>query len=133
MAIMVWAAFFLQSKELMIFAFLIFLSSAILKTKRAPLIFFHTNTIGKVLKPKTEVVNESALAFAHKMATGFSLICLVFLYFINEQVGWGIVLVFAIMKTISASGYCPGTKLYECANNDTCCAFAKKALKKNAR
>jgi len=51
---------------------------------------------------------------------------LLLLYFVNEQVGWIAVLIFALLKSISAFGFCPAAKLYECATNDSCCAFIKK-------
>ncbi|MDD4409690.1 MAG: DUF4395 family protein [Candidatus Pacebacteria bacterium] len=133
LALLVWVSYLFHSKGLLVVVFFLFLFSAILKIKKAPMIVIYANTIEKLFKSKAEVVNEPALYFAHLVGTSFSALSLVFLYLINEQAGWILVLIFALLKSISALGFCPAAKLYDCSNNDNCCAFAKKALKKNVR
>ncbi len=122
--VLVWLAYIFKIKELILLTFLILLFSAILKIKRAPLIVFYTYTIDKIFKSKKIDLDESAMRFAHKMGSVFSGICVLLLY-LNVNIAWPIVLIFAIMKTISALGFCPGEKLYTCMKGG-CCSLTKK-------
>ena len=128
-AILVWLALILQIRWLIVVVFLIFVLSAWLKVKRAPLVWFYSQTIELLFKTKTEILNERAMRFAHVMGSIFSLICILIVYFIDERVGWIAVFILALLKSISAVGFCPASKLYECATNDSCCAFAKKYVR----
>lgn len=125
-AILIWLSLIFHLKIILIFVLIIFLLSAILKIQRAPMILFYSYTINKISKSPDEILNEHAMRFAHIMGSVFSLICLFLLYFVSEQVGWIAVFIFALLKSISAFGFCPASKLYECATNDSCCAFIKK-------
>ncbi len=125
-AILVWLSFIFQITWILLLVFLILAFSALLKVQKAPLILFYKYTIGKIIKSEDEILNENAMRFAHTMGTVLCLICLLFLYFINAKIGWALVLIFAILKTVSAFGMCPASKLYECMGNDSCCAFIKK-------
>jgi hypothetical protein len=125
-AVLVWLSLIFQIKWLIILVFLILTLSAVLKIQKAPMIVFYNFIFGKVIKSKEEILNENAMSFAHTMGTILSLICLLFLYFINSYIGWIFVFAFAVLKTISAFGMCPASKLYECMGNKNCCAFVKK-------
>ncbi|MEI7621210.1 MAG: DUF4395 family protein [Candidatus Moraniibacteriota bacterium] len=129
LAILVWIAFIFHSKTVLILVFVIFLLSAIFKIKKAPMILLYNYTLGKLIKSREEILNEKAMFFAHTVGSVFSLICLFLLYFVNERVGWAAVFIFALLKSISAFGFCPASKLYECSTNDSCCAFAKKYVR----
>ena len=126
LALLIWASLIFHSKPLMIAVFILFALSAILKVRRAPLILLYSYTVNKIFKSPDEVLNEAAMRFAHIMGATFSLVCICLLYFAPPVFGWAAVLVFAIMKSISAFGYCPASKLYECMSNGGCCAFTKK-------
>jgi hypothetical protein len=125
-AILIWASLIFRLKEMLILVLIIFLLSAILKIQRAPMILLYRYTVNKIFKSKDEILNEHAMRFAHITGSIFSIICLILLYFVNERAGWIAVFVFALLKSISAFGFCPASKLYECATNDSCCAFLKK-------
>lgn len=125
-AIMIWIAFFLRLKWLIAFVFVILAASAILKVGRAPMILLYSYTINKIIPSKTELLEEKSMRFAHTLGSILALICLIFLYIVSDKVGWAIVFLFAILKTISAFGFCPASKLYSCAMNGSCCAFIKK-------
>jgi|APSaa5957512622_1039677.scaffolds.fasta_scaffold93404_1 hypothetical protein len=103
------------------------LFSAIFKVKNSPLVQLYSQSIEKIskLKSKKILVNEKAIRFAHIIGTIFSGICIIALLF-RENIGWGIVFIFAIIKTISAVGICPASKLYDCMNSGSCCTFLKK-------
>lgn len=129
LAVLIWLSLIFHSKSILLFVFFIFVLSAILKIKRAPMIYFYSQTIDRIFKSRDEVLNEHAMAFAHKTGSVFSFICLVLLFFVSEKVGWTAVFIFALLKSISAFGFCPASKLYECSTNDSCCAFAKKYVR----
>ncbi len=122
--IIVWIAFIFKIKSLIFITFAILVSSAILKIKKAPLIWLYSNTIDKIKPSKQIDLDENAMRFAHKLGSYFSGICVILVY-LNVKFAWGVVLIFAIMKTISAFGYCPGEKVYSCMKNG-CCRFTKK-------
>ena len=124
-AILVWVAFILRNPWILALVGAIMFFSALLKIRRAPLIVLYGYTIDKIWRSPKEILNESAMRFAHILATGLSVICLVFILFINSHVGWFLAFCFAILKTVSAVGFCPASKLYECAGSDKCCSFAK--------
>lgn len=126
LALLVWATLLLHYRPLMFLVFILFSLSAILKVRRAPLILLYAYTVNKIFRSQDEVLNEPAMRFAHLMGAAFSLVCIGLLYFAPPVAGWSAVLVFAIMKSISAFGFCPASKLYECVSGGGCCAFAKK-------
>jgi len=125
LAIIIWLGFFLRIKGLIVLSFLILLFSAWFKIKRAPLIFLYSITLNKIVKSKDVVLDEKAMRFVHSIGAVLSLICVILLYTI-ENLGWAFVLAFAILKTISAIGVCPASKLYNCMSGGKCCAFVRK-------
>jgi hypothetical protein len=129
LAALVWLSLAFHSKPILILVFTIFLLSAILKIKKAPLILLYSYTVNKIIISKDEVLNEKSMRFAHIMGSAFSLICIIILYLVSEKAGWIAVLVFALLKSISAFGFCPASKLYECSMSNSCCAFAKKYVR----
>jgi len=127
--IIVWLALIFKMKWLIVLSFLILFFSAILGIKKAPMIVLYSFTIGKLFKSKEEILNVKAMRFAHILGSLLSLACILFLYLGNENIGWILVWVFAIMKTISALGFCPASKLYVCMSNGGCCSFSKNVGK----
>lgn len=125
-ALLVWLAIILSSKEIILVVFVILLLSAILTVKYAPMILLWRYTFGFLFKSEEEVLNVKAMRFAHSLGTIISGICLIFLYFVNPVIGWGLVWFLAIMKTISALGFCPASKVYVCMLDGGCCALSKK-------
>lgn len=129
-AFLVWLAIVIASKELVLAVFVILLTSAILTVKRAPMIILWRYTFGRFIRSTDEVLNVKAMRFAHGLGSFLSGLCVIFLYFINPVIGWGLVWFLAIMKTISAFGFCPASKVYVCATSGGCCSLTGK---KNAR
>jgi len=127
-SILIWIAFILQIKYLVGIVFMIMLLSVIFKVQNSPLVFIYSLITEKILKLKTKKVllDQKAMVFAHSLGTILSLVSLFTLYFISEKIGWIIVFLFGILKTISAVGLCPATKLYNCVNSSTCCTFLKR-------
>lgn len=125
-AILIWLSLFFRLKWLLIVTFVIFLLSFLFKVKRSPMIWLYEHTINHLYPSREEWLNEHAMRFAHLMGAVLNGICLILLYAVNDTSGWIAVLIFALLKSISAFGFCPAGKLYECATNDSCCAFIKK-------
>lgn len=121
-----WLSLALHSKLLLLFVFIVLLLSAILKVQRAPMIVLYDQTIGRLRKSKEVIVNEAAMRFAHFTGAFFALVCLLLLQFGNQRIGWAAVFLFAIIKSISALGFCPASKLYECATGGSCCTIRRK-------
>jgi hypothetical protein len=125
-AVLLWVALIFHLKWLVIVIFLILAFSALLKIQRAPLIVLYSYTANLLIKSKDVMLDENAMRFMHTLAASLAFICIVLIYFVNGPVGWGFLLFFASIKTISALGYCPATKLYSCVlSSGSCCAFAK--------
>lgn len=125
-AILIWLSLILRLKLLLIVTFFIFLLSFLFKVKRSPMIWLYEYTINYLFPSKEEWLNEHAMRFAHLMGAVLNGICLILLYGVNDRAGWIAVFIFALLKSISAFGFCPAGKLYECATNDSCCRFIKK-------
>lgn len=124
-AVLAWASLIFQIKWLLVLVFLILALSYILKIQKSPMIVLYNFLFGKIIKSKDEILNESAMRFAHLMGSIMSLVCVIVIYCVNEPIGYILVFGFAILKTISAFGVCPASKLYDCMGNKTCCAFIK--------
>lgn len=117
--VLAWVAFFLKIKELVAIIFLILLFSAILKIKKAPMIILYTYTLDKLFPGKKIDLDPKAIRFAHILGSILSGICTILIYF-EFKFGWGIFLIFAILKTISVLGFCPGEKIYSCMRGGCC-------------
>jgi hypothetical protein len=123
--ILVWAAFLLRIKWLVLLAFSILVLSATFSIRYAPMILIYNYTIGLLYKGRTEKLGISGMRFAHILGSVFAGIAILFLYFWNANVGWAITFFLAIMKTVSALGLCPAYKLYNCMKSGGCCSLTK--------
>lgn len=121
---MVWLAFAFKSYIFLLLVLIILLLSALLKIKKAPMIIFYSFTIERLFPSRIIEVNESGLRFAHFLGASLSTICLAITIFF-PVIGWWYVLGFAILKTISMLGFCPGEALYSCYKDGTCSIFRK--------
>lgn len=126
--VMVWMGFVFRIKEFILVSFLVLLLSALLTVKRAPMIKFWDYTFGVFVGTGREVLDVKAMRFAHILGSVFSGICVLLLYF-DVVFAWNFVLVFALVKTISAFGFCPASKLYSCMEDGGCCSFSRKMKK----
>jgi hypothetical protein len=127
LAILIWLAYALHSVGCLAAAAAVLGLSAILKVGRAPLILLYAKTGLRLHASPTEVLDETAMRFAHGLGTAFALACLVAIG-LNPRFGWRLTLVFALLKTVSALGFCPASKLFTCATNTTCCPLTKRFL-----
>jgi hypothetical protein len=124
MTVIAWLSFILKSKELILLAFLLLLFSAILKIKRAPLVFLYANTVEKVFASKKVDLDEKGIRFAHTLGSVLSGMAVVMVY-AGARFAWWWVFAFAVLKTTSMFGLCPGEKLYKCMKGG-CCSILRK-------
>jgi len=123
--VLLWAAFLLRFRELVPAVVVILALSALLGIRRAPLVALYTHTVHRLWPSAEEQVDRCGLRFAHILGTLLGVVCVALLYAVGGRVGWGAVFVFAVLKTISAAGLCPASKLYSCMAGGQCCAFLK--------
>lgn len=127
-ALLLWVSIVIKSKELVLICFVILVLSALLKVRKAPLVFLYTQTFNHLIKSKPVILDENSVWFAHTVGAIFSGVALVFLYFLNPIIGWIITGILAVLKTSGAFGFCGAMKLYGCMNNPNgnCCRVGKK-------
>jgi hypothetical protein len=113
LAVLIWMSLLLKQKELLLIVLVFLLLAVVLKLRRSPLVVFYDNTIGRLFPSKQVGIDEDGLRFANALGSFLCLVCLGLLYFGPAGVGWYMTGSFAVFKTISALGYCPGLKLYE--------------------
>ena len=121
LAAMVWLAFLLKSQPILACITFIFLFSAILKVRRAPMIQLYDFIFNRRKKATEILVDENTMLFAHSLAAFISSSCLAAVHFAVTDKAWFAVLGFALLKTVSAFGFCPASKLYNCTVNGNCC------------
>ncbi|MDD5103236.1 MAG: DUF4395 family protein [Candidatus Peribacteraceae bacterium] len=124
--VILWIAFLLHAIWALWLAFIILGLSAILGVDRAPMIALYTYTAGQLLPSASETLDRSAMRFAHTLGALWSGTCLLLIAaFPAIPIGWRLLLLLAIVKTISAFGYCPASKLYICATGG-CCPLSRR-------
>jgi hypothetical protein len=79
-----------------------------------------------LFKSKNEILNVKAMRFAHILGSILSGACVVLLYSGLNYAGWILTGILAVMKTISALGFCPASKLYVCMSSGGCCSLSRK-------
>ena len=126
-AVLIWIAWLGHSVWLLGAAGLLLGWSAVAKVGHAPLILLYSTTVARFYRSPEEVLDETAMRFAHTLGTGLALACLGTLW-LSPRIGWRLTLLFALLKTVSALGFCPASKLFTCATNTTCCPLTKRVL-----
>lgn len=123
-ALLIWYSFAFREDLTLMIVFALLLLSALLKISRAPLILLYSWTAERIFPGPVAEVEESAMRFAHFLGTFLSLVCLLTIFTLPSA-GWWIVLGFAILKTISTLGFCPGEAIYSCYKDGTCSLHGK--------
>lgn len=128
-AVLLWIGIIFQTKFLIGVVFVIMLLSAVFKVERSPLILIYKYTIEKIKKSDNVIVDEKGIYISHLVGAIFAAVCLLILYFGDPLVGWIVTVIFAILQTSAACGFCSALKLYTCMTGGNCCRvgrFAKK-------
>jgi hypothetical protein len=124
-AVLIWVALLLQSVYVLWAVFAILALSALLKVERAPMVWSYTNTLGRFVASKDVILDVRAMRFAHTSGAVLAAVALV-LVTLHSPLAWPFVGVFALLKTVSALGFCPAYKIYGCAAKGGCCALTGK-------
>ena len=125
-AIAVWAALALHSLWLLVVIAVVLGLSAVLKVRRAPMVWAYANTLGRFIPSKDVILDVRAMRFAHTAGTVLAAVSAA-LVALGVPGAWYFVLVFALLKTVSALGFCPASKLYGCVvKSGGCCALAAR-------
>lgn len=121
-AILIWLALLFQSVYVLAVVLLILALSALVKVHRAPMVLLYTHTFGRFIASKDVVLDVRAMRFAHTLGAVLALVS-VSLVLRESPFAWWFVAGFALLKTMSALGFCPAYKLYGCATSGGCCAL----------
>lgn len=121
LAAALWAALLLRQPWLVAVTAVVLGVSALLGVGRAPLVVLWKITLHRVAPTDDVILNEYAMRFAHVLgallaAGTYALLLLA------PPVGRAGLILFVAVKTISALGFCPAGKLYECVTSrGGCC------------
>lgn len=110
---LIWVSLLFQNIWVLLAVFVILLLSALLTVRRAPMIMLWTWTLGRVFPSEEDALDVKAMRFAHGMGAMLALIGLAMVWHGNP-LAWWFVALFAVLKTVSAVGWCPAHKLYAC-------------------
>lgn len=117
---MVWLALLLHSAWVLVAVFVILTLSAVLTVRRAPMIVLWTWTLGRVIPSEEVALDVEGMRFAHGLGAALAFASLAMVWHHNPA-AWWLVVVFALVKTVSAFGWCPAEKLYRCLLQDGGC------------
>lgn len=129
-AVLLWAAVALPTYRISLVgvATLVLALSAMLGVEHAPMIKLFDWTVGHLVKTKGIMLDRRGMRFAHTLGAllcGMTFVLLMYW----QRPAFILLVVVALLKTISAIGYCSGLKLYQCMGSDTCCQTAKTIMK----
>jgi hypothetical protein len=124
-ATLVWVALLTQNVYVLGLVFAILALSAWLKVQRAPMVWIYTNTAGRFIESSDVVLDARAMRFAHTSGAVLAAVGLVLVAW-HSALAWPFVAVFAVLKTVSALGFCPAYKVFGCAVKGGCCALTAK-------
>jgi len=125
LTVMLWVALYLHSVWLVAAVFAILVLSVILKVQRSPMIQLYQQTGLRVFPTQHYVfLDVPAMRFAHGMGAAMSLAVMVAML-VDSQVGWYCLVVFCLLKTTAAFGFCPASKLFVCMRKGGCCALTR--------
>lgn len=124
-ALLVWAALVLKSAWLLGLVLAILAVSAVVTVRWAPMVWLYTVTAGRFIESPPVVLDIKAMRVAHGLGALLALISLS-LVLRGSPFAWYFVAFFALMKSLSALGFCPAYKLYGCMSAGGCCAVSRK-------
>lgn len=97
--------------------------SAILRVDRSPMVLLYRKTLGMLYPPVSfEFMDVTAMRFAHGSGAVLGSCVLAVMAF-HPRAGWVSLACFCVLKTISAFGFCPASKLFVCLRKGGCCAL----------
>lgn len=127
LTVILWLALCLNSVWLVVLVFSILTVSVLLKIQRSPMIVLYRQTVLRLWPAQRyEMLDVPAMRFAHLLGTMMSL-AVILAMLASVSAGWYCLMAFCILKTTSALGFCPASKLFVCMRNGGCCALTRFA------
>lgn len=103
----------------------ILLLSAALRVDRAPMVVLYLRTIGALRPARTfAFLDVAAMRFAHGLGASMGALVLVLLL-VHPAAGRIGLACFCLLKTVSALGFCPASKVFVCLRKGGCCALTR--------
>jgi hypothetical protein len=122
---LLWLALGLDRRWLVCAVFVILALSALLKVHRSPLIVLYSRTFLRLWpSERAEFLDVAAMRFAHGLGALLAFTTWLTLV-LAPGAGWWMLLAFCVLKTISALGFCPASKLFVCLRKGGCCALTR--------
>ena len=126
LTVLLWLALALRQPWLVLAVATILVFSALLKAHRSPMIVLYTQTFQRLFpSERFEFLDVAAMRFAHSMGAALALATWIALHF-NPGAGHWMLLGFCVLKTVSACGFCPASKLFVCLRKGGCCALTRR-------
>jgi protein-S-isoprenylcysteine O-methyltransferase Ste14 len=125
LTVLLWLALWFNNVWLVAAAGMILVLSVMLKVHRSPMIQLYQQTVLRVFPTlHYELLDVPAMRFAHTLAALLAF-TVVIAMLANPTAGWYGLLAFCVLKSITAAGYCPASKLFACMKNGGCCALTR--------
>lgn len=123
LTLLLWAAFLARAAWPVAAASAILAASALLGAHRAPLVLLWTHTALRIRPARRYAfLDVQAMRFAH--GAGALLSAAVFaLLLARPGTGRAWLLAFCLLKSVSALGFCPASRLFACLRKGGCCAL----------
>ena len=122
---LLWAAFLLRQTWMVPLVLVLLGLSALLKVHRSPMILLWSWTTLRLSPPiHYEFMDVAAMRFAHGAGTLMALGVLLALLVVPHG-GRMALLAFCCLKSVSALGFCPASKLFVCLRKGGCCALTR--------
>lgn len=127
LTVLLWLAFWLQQAWLVGVVGGLLLLSLLLKVQNSPMVRLYQHTVLRLFPSwHYQLLDVPAMRFAHGLGALISLGVLLALL-ANPPAGRVALLAFCVIKTISALGFCPASKLFMCLRKGGCCALTRAA------
>lgn len=125
-AVLVWAGIITRNVWFLYATAFILGLSALLKVKKAPMVWLYMQTLERLWPTERITVDENALFFAHTVGFIFTVVCIGLISL--HPAGWWVTIGLGVLKLSGACGYCSALKLYSCMSSDDCCRVSKRVL-----
>jgi protein-S-isoprenylcysteine O-methyltransferase Ste14 len=126
LTVLLWGALVWKSTWLVLVVFGLLAMSMMLKVQRSPMVQLYWQTVLRIFPTENHVfLDVPAMRFAHGMGATMALVVWVLLQ-ANPSTGRYWLAAFCVIKTISAFGFCPASKLFVCLRKGGCCALTRR-------
>lgn len=122
---LLWLALLTRQNALVALVVALLLLSCGLRVDRSPMVLLHRNTLGRLFgSSRFEFLDVAAMRFAHGLGALLGAAVLTTLL-LAPRAGRIALAAFCLLKTVSALGFCPASKLFACLRKGGCCALTR--------